>query len=61
MFVFKTDNDGHWYLIRMEDREKFDALLDRGEEDNYEEFNNLFYVFSVNHPSHFAIINAEPL
>lgn len=61
MYTFVTDNDGHWFLIRMEDREKFHSELDAGEEDDYEQFNNLFYPFRVDHPSQFAIINAEPL
>jgi len=38
-WMFKCDDDGHDYLIRVADRLKFDKLLEEG---NHEEFNDVF-------------------
>lgn len=34
-WCFVRDDDGHWYLIPLEDQEEFYNDLEKGEEDNW--------------------------
>lgn len=36
------DHDSHWYVIPVYMQEQFRALLERGIEDEYEQFNDIF-------------------
>jgi len=38
---FKCDEDGHWYLIKVEEKKRFDKLL-YDEDDEYEQFEEAF-------------------
>lgn len=42
-WIFRTDDDGHWYLIPLHMAEEFDSLLSLGQdEDDYLDFEMTF-------------------
>lgn len=45
--VAVKDNDGHWYVIPAEMKDQFSAELEKGEEDEYETFNEKFGDYST--------------
>lgn len=58
-FRFRTDGDGHWYLIPAELSTMFSQMLDDGEEDYYCEFNNKFEEYRCDCPSNYTVENPE--
>lgn len=58
---FMSDGDGHWYLIPIDRVDKFNKMLEEGEDDSYCEFNNEFYDRMCNHPSSYSFVNPEEL
>ena len=40
--VIKSDDDGHEYVIPADKADRFDELLEQGEEDGYEAFSKEF-------------------
>jgi hypothetical protein len=41
-FCFRQDDDSHWFLIPLEDSQKFEKLRAKGESDDWNEFNKAF-------------------
>lgn len=56
-WCFATDGDGHNFLIPVELSSLFDELLENGEEDRYEKFNNTFDQYSCDSFLNFSFEN----
>lgn len=41
-YCFRRDDDSHWYMIPIENRELFSTMLDVAENDFHEAFNSMF-------------------
>lgn len=50
-WCLKTDDDSHWYLIKIEDQSLFNELCSSSyEKDDFSQFNNLFDNYRINGP-----------
>ncbi len=47
---FKQDDDSHWYLIPVSEKERFEKLLSEGEKDDWDSFNEAFDQMRCNGP-----------
>lgn len=56
-WCFVRDDDGHWYLIPLEDQEEFYNDLEKGEEDYWCDFNNKWEGHRETSPAAFSFSN----
>lgn len=55
IFCFMTDNDGHWYKVPAGVEDRFQTLVDEGEDDNiFDEFS----LYRCEHPSQYFVQEA---
>jgi hypothetical protein len=54
-FTFRDDDDGHWYLVPMDELEEFQAGLDVSDLDECACFNEKYESYRISsHPSHYS-------
>lgn len=51
-WIFTTDDDGHWYMIPPDYKDRFEQLID---EYRYDDFNTEFGMFRSFHPSQYVV------
>ena len=57
-YVFKSDDDGHNYLIPVTMSELFDELLyEQDDDDTGDKFNRKFYKYRISSSGHYKFLN----